>query len=298
MIEHASERQTSFLLFLAAAFWGLYWWPLRVIEAAGVSASWAVALFNAGPLLVLIGFVLLNHKTQFRHFRTVMIVAPLMGVGLGFYATGLVLSSVIRVTMLFYLTPIWSTLIGVIWLSEKLTLGRIVAIVLGLGGMFILLSGGDGSGKPLNIGDLFGFLAGVLWGFGAAGMKRWPDGPTAITTAIQFAITVLFCVFLGGYVLHEPMPEIEVIAAVLPVTLATSLLVLLPSIYIIFAAAKRLFPGRVGVLMMSEVLVAIVSASLLLPHETMSVLQWGGGSMIIAACLVEIFIERNSRSTA
>lgn len=294
MIEHASERQTSFLLFLAAAFWGLYWWPLREMENAGMSASWAVALFNAGPLIVLGGFVLWNRKTQFRHLRTVMIVAPLLGLGLGFYATGLVLSSVIRVTMLFYLTPIWSTLIGVFWLSEKLTLGRIVAIVLGLGGLLLLLSGGDGTGNPLNLGDLFGFLSGIVWGFGAAGMKRWPDGPTAITTAVQLAVTMLFCALLGFYVLHEPVPDLAVVVQVLPVTLGASLLVLLPSLYIIFAAAKRLFPGRVGVLMMSEVLVAITSASLLLPHETMSLLQWGGGALIIGACFVEIFIERNN----
>ena len=42
-----------------------------------------------------------------------------------FYSKGLVETTVIRRHLLFYLTPIWSTIFGIIWLSEKLTFGRV-----------------------------------------------------------------------------------------------------------------------------------------------------------------------------
>tara|TARA_B100000902_G_C26480662_1_gene514580 strand:- start:264 stop:473 length:210 start_codon:yes stop_codon:yes gene_type:complete len=57
---------------------------------------------------------------------------------------------------------------------------------------------------------------------------------------------------------------------------------------IIFKVSQFLFPGRVGLLMMSEVIVAIISASILLPSETMLPWQWFGALAIVAAGLMEV----------
>ena len=289
MVRLITSKSPSVLLFIAAAFWGLYWLPLREIEGAGLSNAWSVAFFNVCPLILLIPYVIWHRKVQFQHLGAVFLIAALTGVGLSFYATGLVVSSVVRATLLFYLTPIWSTIIGVIWLSERLTSKRVTAILLGLFGLVLLLSGSGDETLPLNIGDVFALLSGVLWGMGAAGMKRWPDAPTVATTTGQFAVTVTVSVLLGIFVFHESAPTLAAITAALPVAFTASTFVLLPSIFIIFWASKRLFPGRVGVLMMSEALVAIISASFLLPEETMTVMQWIGGTIIITACFVEVF---------
>ena len=57
---------------------------------------------------------------------------------------------------------------------------------------------------------------------------------------------------------------------------------------IIFKVSQYLFPGRVGLLMMSEVIVAIISASLLLPSETMILRQWFGAIAIVGAGVIEV----------
>lgn len=221
---------------------------------------------------------------------TVAVIGMFTGIGLGFYASGLVYSSVIRVTLLFYLTPIWSTIIGVVWVSEKLRPGRVVAIVLGLAGLWLLLATNDGAVQPLNVGDGMALLSGVFWGFGAAGMKKWPNAPTTATATSQFVVTSVFCAFLAATVFGDAMPPPGVFLAALPVAFLASVLVLLPSLFAIFWASKRVFPGRVGILMMSEALVAIISASLLLPEETMTFWQWVGGAIIITACLIEVAV--------
>ena len=56
----------------------------------------------------------------------------------------------------------------------------------------------------------------------------------------------------------------------------------------IFKVSQILFPGRVGILMMSEVIVACISASILLPEETMVLIQWLGAIGIVSAALVEV----------
>ncbi len=97
------------------------------------------------------------------------------GVGLGLYSTSIVLAPVIRMTMEFYLTSVWSTIIGVIWLAEKLDLRRIVTVVMRLEGLFLLLTGGsDLPEMALGLGDVLAITSGILWALGAAGMKRWP----------------------------------------------------------------------------------------------------------------------------
>ena len=278
----------SVILFMSAALWGLYWVPLRQMQAMGLSGTWGVALFNAGPLLVLVPYLIHKRAAQMRDLRAVMLIGLATGIGMSLYASGLVYSSVIRVTLLFYLTPIWSTIFGVFWLSERLRPGRIIAIVLGLAGMWLLLASNDSTTQPLNKGDLMALLSGVFWGLGATGLKKWPQAPTTITTTCQLFVTALFCVFLGAVVFGDHLPRAEVILPALPIALGASILVLLPSVFAIFWASKRLFPGRVGILMMSEVLVAIPSASLLLPDEMMTPWQWVGGAIILVACLVEV----------
>jgi drug/metabolite transporter (DMT)-like permease len=57
---------------------------------------------------------------------------------------------------------------------------------------------------------------------------------------------------------------------------------------IIFWAQKFLYPGRVALLMMTEVMVATLTASLFLPNEAMGVIEWIGATLIVGACLVEV----------
>ena len=86
----------------------------------------------------------------------------------------------------------------------------------------------------------------------------------------------------------EPFPEAFRIISILPSSMLWSIIILLPSFMIIFKVSQVLFPGRVGVLMMSEVIVAIVSASILVPTEKMIFLQWVGATAIILAGLIEV----------
>ena len=48
--------------------------------------------------------------------------------------------------------------------------------------------------------------------------------------------------------------------------------------------------------MMSEVIVAIVSASLLLPDEKMDTIHWLGGIVIIFAGLIEVFFSKQGHT--
>ena len=296
-LERLSDASLSILLFLSASVWGLYWFPLREIEEAGVIGTWSVVYMNACPLLILLPIVAV--KWRLLRINTGPAIFISLAVGLGFtgYASGLVTAPVVRATLLFYLTPIWSTIIGIIWLSEPVTRGRIIAIALGLVGLVLLMAQAGETSAPLGLGDLLAFSSGIFWAIGAATMKRYPETPILILTTGQFVGTSLASILVTVLIFRTPLPPADAFVAAFPMAFFSSVLILMPTIVLIFRIAQLLFPGRVGVLMMSEVMVAIISAAILLPEETMSLIQWSGAAVILTAAFVEVtFGHRTEKS--
>lgn len=283
-----SSGFASAAVFLSAALWGLYWIPLRHLEDQGVAGGWAVALLNlpaAAVLLLVVVWQWGRHRGQLSH---AMAIGLLTGFALALYASGLIYSSVVRATLLFYLTPVWATLIGMVWLGEKACWQRWAAIGGGLGGLMLLVSGGGS--VPLNIGDLFALFSGIFWAVGAAMIKRFDAVPVPGMTMFQFTFTALGAIALGYLAGMVEVPTGELLARVIPMAGSISILAFVPAVCVLFWAQKFLFPGRVGLLMMSEVLTAVLTASLLLPEERMTSIEWVGAALIVGACLLEVLL--------
>ena len=286
--EKTPDKTLSIFLALSAGVWGLYWLPLRSIEELGVTASWSVVLFNACPLVVLVPLLLFNYQ-QLKGLVGPTILAGLMiGIAFNLYANGLLETTVARATLLYYLTPIWSTLLGVVWLSEPLTKARIIAIGVALIGLFLLLSNANSSNQALNIGDLYSFMSGIFWAIGVSVLNRWATIPILPLLAFTFLATTLFSALTAGLLPANPVPDLQAVKMALPAAAFWAIFIFVPSFFIIFRISQLLFPGRVGILTMTEAIVAIVSAAILIPEESMLLLQWLGAGAIIMAGLIEV----------
>tara|TARA_B100000795_G_scaffold268459_1_gene255457 strand:- start:340 stop:1269 length:930 start_codon:yes stop_codon:yes gene_type:complete len=286
--EKTPDKTLSIFLALSAGVWGLYWLPLRSIEELGVTASWSVVLFNACPLVVLVPLLLFNYQ-QLKGLVGPTILAGLMiGIAFNLYANGLLETTVARATLLYYLTPIWSTLLGVVWLSEPLTKARIIAIGVALIGLFLLLSNASSSNQALNIGDLYSFMSGIFWAIGVSVLNRWAAIPILPLLAFTFLATTLFSALTAGLLPANPVPDLQAVKMALPAAAFWAIFIFVPSFFIIFRISQLLFPGRVGILTMTEAIVAIVSAAILIPEESMLLLQWLGAGAIIMAGLIEV----------
>ena len=152
--------------------------------------------------------------------------------------------------------------------------------------MFLLLSGN--STVQLNIGDFLAFLSGISWAIGAAMIKRFDNVPLTGMTLCQFVVTALGALLIGFMIGSDDPMTLAQSLPVLPMISLVSIGIMLPVLLAIFWAQKRINPGRVGLLMMSEVLVAVISASILQPEERMTLIEWGGAVLIIGACLIEV----------
>ena len=98
------------------------------------------------------------------------------------------------------------------------------------------------------------------------------------------------------FVYKAPFPSFSMIGQNFIIAFIWSVIILLPCFCIIFRISQILFPGRVGILMMSEVVVAVISAKILLPEEPMLALQWIGATAIVMAGLVEILFGYSKKT--
>ena len=122
-------------------------------------------------MLVLCPLILINRKQLGAVPGPTIFAAVMIGLAFSLYANGLVETTVVRATLLYYLIPVWSTLISVLWLSEPLTKARVISIIVAFFSLILLLSGNGSAQAPLNIGDLFSFLSGIFWTIGIASLN-------------------------------------------------------------------------------------------------------------------------------
>ena len=146
-----SETTLSFSVLISGGIWGLYWIPLREIEGYGIPTYWSVFFINACPLIFILPLSLL----KLSHFRTsfwpTLQVGLLIGIAFTFYASALLETTIMRATLMFYLSPIWGTIIGYFFLSEPFTRARLLSICIAIVGLVLLLSGTNKSSYPLNL---------------------------------------------------------------------------------------------------------------------------------------------------
>ncbi len=171
----------------AGLAWGVFWIPLRALDEAGVAGVWAVVFFYVLPTLLLVPIILVRRRQILAGGWSLQTAGMLAGIALVCYAGALISTEVVRATLFFYITPIWSTLLAKIVLSEPITASRWGTIGLGLIGLLIIVKADTGMSGGLNIGDWMGIAGGLIWAAAAVYMKSNEDGNGVDFTLSYFA---------------------------------------------------------------------------------------------------------------
>lgn len=276
----------SLAVLIGASLWGLYWIPVRYFDGLGIEGILVVALLNLPAGIVSALWVAATWRAQRPFLHQALLIGTFAGIAIGFYGVSILLTTVVRATLLFYLMPVWATLMGLLWLNEPAGLQRWVAIALGLCGLALLMLGSDEA--ALSLGDGLALISGFAWAITAVLLKRTGKAPFAGMIAVQFLSTGMVAMILGLGLGEITQSDIRIPYEAILLVIAISLLGVLPAIAMIFWASQFLFPGRVGILLMAEAVVAIVSAALYLPEEAQSLAQWAAVALIIGAAIVEL----------
>lgn len=279
-------------------FWGIYWLPVRVIAERGLDGAWGTAGITLAAALFLLPFVW-TRRGSLRDANLAGLASVAFGGGaFALYSIGFLYGKVALVVLLWFFSPVWSVLIAKYILRWHVPRLRLVAIAVGLAGLFIMLGGEGGLPVPRSLGEWMAFMGGLIWAAATAGMRlksQIPPIPAAFVFALGAAATsFLFAPFL------EPFPSMAA-----PDLLIAALLALLTggvwwgvSIAGLMWAALRLDPARVGILLMPEVILGAVTAAIF-AGESLSAHEMVGGGLVILCGLLEVWptkVPAQSRS--
>ena len=282
------QRHALVIIFLASSFWGVLWVPMRHIEAMGLSGLWVVVLFHFLPALAMLPLIVKTAPSSRRDWRQAAVAGALMGAGFVLYALGLIVASVTKTVILFYMTPIWSTVIAYFVLRERAGWGRWLAIAAALVGC-ALVTGVSRDELRFDPADLLGLLSGVFWALGSVMIRRYEGLSFLNISFLQYLFGGIMALIAALY-LGDPVPQLNALLQAIPPTFLASAVVFLPSALLIFRIMQYVSPGLVGILMLSEALVAAVSAAFWL-GETLSSTQWIGVGAILATGVFIGFYE-------
>ena len=287
-----SDLVPSIAIAFGAAFWGLYWIPIRGIEQAGVHAFWIGPVIFGASTLLFLPLILTRMHNYVAHWRHILLPGLLAGTAFALYIASFNLTDVVRVILLFYMSPLWSTLLGIMLLKERLTGNRVMALLLAFSGLYIVLVAEGGLPIPRNNGDWFALTSGLCWSI--ASVKLFQDGAKMILEKVTMFVV---CALLMSLLLVfwqqgnlAGMPDIATLETgwywILIVAAG-----MLPITYLTIWPATLLSPGRVGMLLMVEVLVGVGSAALL-TGEVFGLREFTGATLIIAAAVVEVLRQQ------
>ena len=290
------EFKAKLACLYAGAVWGLFWIPLRALEEAGINGLWITVVYFLIPTICLIPVVILRWQHVKEGGISLQLTTMLSGGALLLYSTSIVYTDVVRAILLFYLTPIWATILARIFLGDLITPSRVIAMVLAILGMLTIFGLGARFPIPQNIGDWLGIGSGFLWAVAMVRIRKSESHSAIELTAGFFQWSLIFSSGAAFLLATSQMPDIEQILPALPLLLIFTALLVLPGTYASLLGPKYLSPGIVGLLFMTEIIVGAISVALL-AGEPFGIRELIGVLLIAGASMLEPLLALRGTST-
>ena len=291
MKRHPHHFKIAIALAISAGAWGIYWLPQRILEEGGLTGGWGTIA------QMIIGVILLLPIAIWRKVKgkTTGLEIPLTGflIGGGFicYALSFLLTDVVRALILFYMTPIWTTIFEILFLKKRPGLERVLTLSLALGGLWIVFSKQTVIPLPENSGDWLALVGGALF---SAGLVRLELIKTDGVFPIIFSFFFFGSIFniVAGFLLKEylgPVPPIEAFVSMALFLIIISVFYFIPTGIVIFWSPSKLGAGLCSILFLSEIIVGVTSSSIL-TNEPFGWREIVGSSMIVVGGILAVVL--------
>jgi drug/metabolite transporter (DMT)-like permease len=270
-----------------ALIWGVSWWPMRWLAQQGLHPLWATGFIFSITTLCM---VLWRPQTFMVLLRTpsLWVIALASGMTNSAFNWGVVAGDVVRVVLLFYLMPLWATLLARVLLNEAITALSVLRMGLGLAGALVVLWPAQGqlSLSDFHVADGLGVIGGFGFALNNVMLRRHADvAPQGRILAMFAGCAVLssslaLCFSVGRSVPWPPAMQLD-----WAVGCGLVALMFITGNLALQIGATRLPAQVTAVVMLTEVLFAAVS-SIAWGDQTLHLsLLIGGGLIVLAAFL-------------
>jgi drug/metabolite transporter (DMT)-like permease len=274
----------TFGLLFGATTWGVIWYPYRLLQDAGIAG--VASSFYTYLIALIVGLIFFA-----RHWRglwslpgSVLWLAIAAGWTNLAYVLAVIDGEVMRVMLLFYLSPLWTLLLAHFWLHERTGRLGAIAIAISLLGAFIMLwQPAIGLPIPQSEAEWMGLSAGIGFAFTNVLTRRATQLSLRIKSmAVWVGVTMMALLFLPFQ--HASLPLPQTIPVEYWLMMGGIAMALLCATVLVQYGITHTLVTRASVIFLFELVVAALS-SYWLANETMQLHEWIGGILIIAAAI-------------
>lgn len=276
------------VLLISSVGWGLTWLPLHYFESRGLAGPPMVFIIFLSAVLVLLP-VMIRQRSQWQgHLQHMALIALFGGFANLLFQNALFYGDVVRVMILFYLLPIWSVLGGRIFLGEKIDSLRWMTLLAAISGGFLILGGFEVFKTPPSWIDLMAIGSGFAFAMNNLVFRASQELPLGSKVGAMFSGVIFF---MGLYLLFSPgvvwslEPDVLIYAALYGIAWLT--VITLGTQW----GVTHLEAGRASIIIVMELVVAVVSAVIIL-GQSLSPAEMMGALLVIAAAIIEGFREQ------
>ena len=283
---HSTKHHPWFSIFsllLAASLWGVFWYPLRLLEEAGLAGLWSTFFIYIGTLPVFFIFL----KGRYHELTRAPVFLICLALASGWCNTAFILAvldgNVVRVLLLFYLSPLWATLIGWWFLGEHIHRSTILVLIFALFGAGIMLwEPAMGLPIPRDSADWLALSSGLSFAVGNAFVRKAHMVSVYTKTAVSWSGVIVIAILLITLTRVElGTPSILAIGSALGLGAVFLVLMTIAVVY----GVSNMPIHRSSIILLFEIVAGAIS-SLLLTHEVITLQEWVGGILVILAAFI------------
>lgn len=282
----AVRRESGLALasLMASGFaWGLIWWPLKFFAGAGLTGHGIALTAYALVTVVSLPWIWRERAAWRDEARLLFLIGLFFGCANIAFTSAMMTGSVVRAMLLFYLLPAWGAIGGRLFLNERIGPRRLAAIVLSLGGVFVILGGSAVFRQAFSFADATALIAGMSYTAAGIANRKAVAIPMASRTLVSFAGCTLLA--LAGLLFSVPAVPTLALSTWLLLTLF-AFAWLLGGTLLTTYGVTHVAVSRAAVLQVLELLVAVISA-IWIGGEALDTKEWIGGAMVLTATLIE-----------
>ena len=278
--KHSAPAMPVISLLITATLWGISWYPLRVAASHGISGIWTTLTIYVAALVLGILFCW-RHLKEFRHKPLLL---GLIALANGWLNVSFILAvidgHVVRVILLFYLSPLWSTLLGWLVLKERLGMWSLATLVLAMcGAMIMLWDVSLGIPWPQHYTDWLAISSGMAFSISNVTIRKLQQisiRTKTVTAWFGVSVVAFIWILLGDVAI----PQVSSTVWLVTLLIGTSLIIVMTTT--VQYGVTHMPVYRSAVILLFELVAGAVSAQWL-SNEVIAPKEWIGGSLILVA---------------
>lgn len=267
-------------ILISSTLWGVYWYPLRLLEAQGLAGLWATLLIFTTALGVGLLAVWRRGSRVSSHPALLFVLAAASGWCNVAFILAVLEGNVVRVILLFYLAPIWTILLGRFILAERLTAtAKITLGVAMIGAIIMLWDPHSGVPWPQDHADWLAISSGMAFAMSNVMVRKLYDEDIWVKTIFAWLGVVIVA---GSWIVLAQLPWPQVSPAVVSAAMVGCGLAMVVMTLLVLYGLTHMPAHRAAVILLFELVAAALSAQWL-TDEVVLLQEWLGGLMIVVA---------------